>query len=261
MPFPIAALLPSILGAAGTVFQTIAGNRSARREYDKMRDYNTPKAQMQRFSEAGLSPYLAYGQASSGNVSAPRPAQEYPTEAIGNASGNALANYMSFANFDIDNKNKWMQYWNSQYKNQQEFYNVDIRELEKDKRMLELYSDYPDFMEKAITPSVVGSGYRRKMNELKMAASKALVDRTNQTVQNLQYKNVVDRVKAKYASDYGMVGGDWTQGLGMLKSLPSLFRGSRKVVGKTPSAIPGKSFNQSRRDFEETTRRFKNFKF
>ena len=41
------------------------------RYLDKMNAYNTPAAQMERFSQAGLNPNLIYGQGSPGNQSAP----------------------------------------------------------------------------------------------------------------------------------------------------------------------------------------------
>lgn len=219
-------VLPAGVSAVAGLLGQLFTNRSSRREYDKMRAYNTPAAQMQRFREAGLSPYLAYGQASSGNVSAPAPAQETGLENV----GKGIDNYMSWANFDVDQKNKWMQYWNMQNENKIGFYNAEVKSLERDKKQLELYSDYPDLIGD-VSIDVANTGYRRKLLELKRSASEAMIDRVRTSVENLHLKNAVDRVKAKYATDYGMVGGDWTQGLGLIKSLPSLFKGSRKVVG------------------------------
>lgn len=257
-PF-LTAIAPAAIGAISSFFSQMFGARSQRREYDKMRDYNTPASQMKRFTEAGLSPYLAYGQASSGNVSSPRPAEVLPD--VGGKAAEALGNYMAMSNFDVDMKNKWMDYWGKQYQNHGMFTKNQIQDLEYQKKQLELYSDYPKLIDDlAITPEVVSTGFRRKLLELKRSASQALVERTQQSVQNLKYKNEVDKVKGRYATDFGMVGGDWTQGLGLIKSLPSLFKGAR---ARTPSKmVPGKSFNQSTRDFDRMTdvmRKFKSY--
>lgn len=76
MPLPFAAFLPLIASGvnAGSQALTNASNRRTALEmYDKQRidaladwnrqnEYNSPKAQMQRFKDAGLSPHLIYGQ-------------------------------------------------------------------------------------------------------------------------------------------------------------------------------------------------------
>lgn len=76
MPLPFAAFLPLIGSAigAGSQMLTNASNRNLSLSmYDKQRqdaladwnrqnEYNSPKNQMSRFKEAGLSPHLIYGQ-------------------------------------------------------------------------------------------------------------------------------------------------------------------------------------------------------
>ena len=59
----------------GGILDDLTGRRNMREQNDwnfKMwnlqNEYNTPKAQMARFAEAGLNPNLIYGQASSGNA-------------------------------------------------------------------------------------------------------------------------------------------------------------------------------------------------
>lgn len=222
--------IPSLVSAMGGFASQIFSNRSARREYDKARDYNTPASQMQRFKEAGLSPWLAYGQANSGNVSGARPAQELGGEHI----GKGVADYMSMANFDVDLKNKWMQYWNVGKQNELLEYSGDIKQLDRDKKQLEMYADYPTLID-GISRDVAMGGYRAKLNELKRATAQATVEKLRQNVQNLKYKNIVDSVRAKYAKDYGMVGGDWTQGLGLLKSIPQAFKKGSKSI---PKGVP-----------------------
>lgn len=52
-------------------FQNDANSRMLKEQLE----YNSPKSQMERFQEAGLSPHLVYGQGSPGNQTAP---QTYP---------------------------------------------------------------------------------------------------------------------------------------------------------------------------------------
>ena len=76
MPLPFAAFLPLIGSAvnAGAQMLTNSSNRSlsldmynrqradALADWNMQNQYNSPKAQMARFKEAGLSPHLIYGQ-------------------------------------------------------------------------------------------------------------------------------------------------------------------------------------------------------
>lgn len=68
----------SILGGlTGGLFDFMMGERryerdrnDANRDWDRQNAYNAPKAQMERFKEAGLNPNLIYGQGTPGNASA-----------------------------------------------------------------------------------------------------------------------------------------------------------------------------------------------
>ena len=92
-PSRFAAALPwvsAIAPIAGGVISNILDNRRAKqqakwneqqqanqRQYDleqwhRVNQYNSPQAQMARFSQAGLSPHLIYGQGTAGNASAMR---------------------------------------------------------------------------------------------------------------------------------------------------------------------------------------------
>lgn len=233
----LAAALPALVSAGASLIGQRQQNKADRRAYKEMQKYNSPAEQMKRYGQAGLSPYLIYGQGNSGNVSSPAPS-EYGTrqatsEFLSQGAGNMLANYFAYANMDVDLKNKWMQNSIMQKENTKRYYGAEVQELERDKKLLELYSDYPDYIGD-LSQDVASTGYRRKLLELKREASKATVDRAVETVKNLKLKNVVDSVRAQYAKDYGMVGGDWTQGLGLLKSLPQLLRkGSSKAAAET----------------------------
>lgn len=81
MPFPLIPLIGAGISAAGGILSTHLGNKSAERAYQRDRrdaqadwkqqnEYNSPKAQMERFKEAGLNPQLIYGQGTPGNASA-----------------------------------------------------------------------------------------------------------------------------------------------------------------------------------------------
>lgn len=82
MPFP---LIPIAIAAGSAIMQGIANRRQAKknmelakfqadanqRYIDAQNKYNTPKAQMARYADAGLNPQLIYSQGSPGNQSQP----------------------------------------------------------------------------------------------------------------------------------------------------------------------------------------------
>ena len=77
------------------------------RMYNQMQQYNTPTAQMQRYADAGINPYIAAGNVQTGNVqsalqSAPAPqmqaAQVQPVTGPGDAMMNAGAQISSIVN-------------------------------------------------------------------------------------------------------------------------------------------------------------------
>lgn len=77
------------------------------RMYNQMQQYNTPTAQMQRYADAGINPYIAAGNVQTGNVqsalqSAPAPqmqaAQMQPVTGPGDAMMNAGAQISSVVN-------------------------------------------------------------------------------------------------------------------------------------------------------------------
>lgn len=76
----LAGIGTAIAGAAGTIFgqkrQHKYNKQLAQYNFDRnlemwnmQNEYNTPKAQMDRFKDAGLNPNLIYGQGSPGNAS------------------------------------------------------------------------------------------------------------------------------------------------------------------------------------------------
>lgn len=255
-------LSPAINAVAGIAGQLIQ-NRSARREARAMREYNTPVNQMARFKEAGLSPYLMYSQGNAGNMSSPIPAQESGVEHIGKGAAEALGNYMNWKNFQNEQRMAALMRANMLRKNSNLDMQNDLQFIKHQRQALELYADFPsltDTLTHQIKPHMASDSFRRKMNELRQAASEVTIQKVEQTINNLrthnqleQYRSMVEGVKAKYATDFGMVGGDWTQGLGLLKSIPSMFKGARKVVPKVPPGsvnqsvrkIPGKLYNST----------------
>lgn len=64
-----AAVIPAIIGLAGSIGATAFGNKLQSDAITRQNAYNSPVAQMQRYQDAGLNPYLIYGngQASAGN--------------------------------------------------------------------------------------------------------------------------------------------------------------------------------------------------
>lgn len=66
-----AAIIPAVISLAGSIGATAIGNRMQSDAIARQNAYNSPKAQMQRYADAGLNPYLIYGngQSSAGNQS------------------------------------------------------------------------------------------------------------------------------------------------------------------------------------------------
>lgn len=239
MPFPVAAI-PAIVSAVGGLASTISSNvaarrenRSARLEYRKMLDYNAPKNQMQRFREGGLSPYLMYGQGNAGNAASPAPANVSPRY---DHKGMGLEEYMSAASFMEDIKAKRLQNGILANRQTSSFWQTFSDMAKSQRTSLELLSDFPGFNPSDQTgagrfkPEMWETSFRRKLNELKVSLSMAGLDKMRSAIAGMSSENIVKGVRAKYASDYGMVGGDWTQGLGLLKSLPSFFKSRAKSV-------------------------------
>jgi len=233
-PATIAALVTAGSGLVANWYN----KRQEKKEYAKMQEYNSPKMQMKRYSEAGLSPYLIYGQGSSGNVSSPSPAYSVPED----VSQKSIGAYTGMSAFDLDMKAKRLD--NAiRAKNlsmlDTKGYNMELSgistALKNLKTSLETLADFPGYNSDdgtVIQDKHVANSYRRKLNELKMAASQAAIDKVRVAIQGMGYENSVKRIKAKYANDYGMVGGDWTQGLGLVKSLmnPRYIQHSRSPV-------------------------------
>lgn len=229
MPLPAAAI-PALISAGSSLAQGVgnwfaqkAQRRDERKEYNRQLAYNSPAEQMKRFGAAGLSPYLIYGQGNAGNASAPAPPASVIPEKYD--FGKNLGEYMSVANFDADMKSKRLQ--NAILANEVDrshWRNLN-EGLMSTKRSLEILSDYPSYATRASDGKYyerdVSDSYRRKLNELKLSASQAGIEKIRAAIQGMSSENIVKSVKARYASEYGMVGGDWTQGLGLVRSAGS----------------------------------------
>lgn len=233
----LASLLPAAVPSLIQGIGGFLGLKSQQKAYDKMQEYNAPKAQMTRLQEAGLSPWLMYSQGNVGNMSTPRPAGD---PGISSAAAGGLDRYMAVENFKQTMRERVQDY----HIRMTEGYNLARAkaigaELKNQKELAEFLADFPDLEESfdrspTLTPKAVRNSFRRKMNELKMSLGLETLERLRQTVKGMSSDNVVRAVKAKYAKDYGMVGGDWTQGLGLVKSLGSLGRSAFSKAGKRP---------------------------
>lgn len=134
MSIPVAigsALIQGGSGLLGSLFSGLSSSKAAREynngqmelakyQFDKnlemwnlQNQYNSPAAQMQRFKEAGLNPYLIYGQGSNGNATGmpefqmPHQVQNSKADAINqatNALTNALGTYLSLKQQSEQNK-------------------------------------------------------------------------------------------------------------------------------------------------------------
>lgn len=227
--------LAAIAGAVpviGGVLSQVVQSRSERREYDEAREYNTPANQMQRFREAGLSPYLMYSQGTPGNVTEARPPKTLPVGGV----GEGIDKYLGMVNLQNERQRLLMERRLFPAVLSREFDAASIAAEQRTQATyqtmrdgLELFADFPGIESFDAGPDrrAAAGGFRAQANELKRALAEANVEKMKQLVQNLKYRNQVDKVKGSYAEDYGMVGGDWTQGLGLLRSLGSGFRSLR----------------------------------
>lgn len=89
---PLVAALPAIIAAAGTVTSSIMNKKSIDKNnalqqqlVDKANAYNTPSAQVGRFGNAGLNPYMMLGQINAGNQQSVASTQ--PTDYSGAVNG------------------------------------------------------------------------------------------------------------------------------------------------------------------------------
>lgn len=64
-------ILGGFVNWAATAQQNKKSRQWNEKMMDKMNEYNSPKAQMERFDEAGLNPHLIYGQGTPGNQPSP----------------------------------------------------------------------------------------------------------------------------------------------------------------------------------------------
>lgn len=83
---PVPWLIPAITLAAKGV-QTWIDHRRERKAVERQNEYNSPKNQMARFQEAGLSTNLMYGQGNPGNQSAPQNVPKMSPQAIDESVG------------------------------------------------------------------------------------------------------------------------------------------------------------------------------
>lgn len=248
IPALLGALLPSLISAGAGLANTLIGNRSARKEARKMNAYNSPKAQMKRFREGGLSPYLIYGQGTPGNMSSPIPAVDPGIDKVGEGISDYFTRRRENQEYktggisqDILLNSTMQKAW---FDSQTAIQKNRIAETQANRVESEFLSDFPKFMDDAaITRGTVTSGYRMKMNELKRAFAEANLGRMHSMIRNMGFRNSVDEVRARYAKDFGMVGGDWTQGLGLIKSIPSFFKKSASRGSGKLSGIPSKPRN------------------
>lgn len=101
----LAALAAQYAGSAISANRQDINNRSAMREqnewnlaqWQRENEYNSPKAQMQRFADAGLNPNLIYGQGTNGNAGhiTSAPSQPRKSADIGQMISQLLPAYMN----------------------------------------------------------------------------------------------------------------------------------------------------------------------
>lgn len=102
--------------ASGTMLGSLVSQRYNERMWNLNNEYNSPAAQMQRYSDAGLNPNLVYGQGSNGNATALhqdplrfdfRPAQD--SVAIANAVSNLAMQKAQINKINAETQNTELQ--------------------------------------------------------------------------------------------------------------------------------------------------------
>lgn len=244
-------VIPAITAVATAITGAVQRNRE-KKAYQRQQRYNSPKEQMKRYSEAGLSPYLIYGQGSSGNMSQPA-----PTSPIDTGIEKGLDTYISMEQFKKQQKqlDEAIEAAKLANKLNEKLMDDKVRNLnvKTDSANVDLMTKIIDAKVDnpgLITPydsyfggdleNVVERSFKNKMNEMKLAISKQEWEKVEKLMEGMTWDNIVKRVKSIYADDYGMVGGDWTQGLGLLRSLSGMIKRPRKIVTTRNLNISGR---------------------
>lgn len=227
------------IGTAADIVGSIIQSRRDRKAYQRMLEYNSPKEQMKRYQEAGLSPYLIYNSLNAGNASSPQPTTAYDTGAISQGLGNYLSTQQINQSIANQREQERGTFLDNKYKARslddrvsiQKFIN-QIKDQEGVKRSLEILDNYPDFdwsdySKGGYQPSMQNS-FKRQKNQLELATSEANIKRILANTEGMTSENVVKALKAYYADEWGMYG-DWTPALGAGQKLLSFFKGARKA--------------------------------
>ena len=116
-------ILPGVLGGAlglvGTLLQNRANKKLAKYSFDRNKEmwrlqneYNSPKNQMARFSEAGLNPNLIYGKGTPGNAQTMPQYQALPTSGDTFGKGvESVSNLLGVAMQEEQLKGQAIQTW------------------------------------------------------------------------------------------------------------------------------------------------------
>lgn len=211
-------IIPAI-SSAYNIISDIFNRKSEQRNYDKMLEYNSPKAQMQRYREAGLSPYLIYNQGNPGNAPTAQPGST-----MGKQEDN-IGNYLAIANFAEDIKAKRLTNAILASDAEARDYKNWGTTQESIRKTLDLMTDYPNMrshnMRKPLEfrDRLLEGSFRQQMNDLKRSFAQESLNSLKTKISGMKHENVVKRVRAKYADEFGMTGSDWTSGIGLLQNL------------------------------------------
>lgn len=221
-----AGAAPSLIGDSIGMVRDMFQRRSERKMYEKMLRYNSPKAQMQRYSDAGLSPYLIYGAANAGNAQGPAPTHE-----IGTPSGGNIQDYLAVSNFKEDIRQKQLNNrildWEARaarFRYRKAIDDDSRRQLDNDRKLLELLTDYPQYdggyhrEGRSNAREQLGGNLRQKAFELKRRLNEATMQRIATQIEGMKSDNKVKRMKGIFADELGMTGeSPWSIGMGLFR--------------------------------------------
>lgn len=256
MPLP-AALIAAIPGAAkagGGFLQGHWNRKQARKNLDKTinanrelaqyayqqdleqwnraNEYNTPKAQMERYKEAGLNPHLIYGQGTPGNTQVGSPKYNPPSEdyssvpapqipQLGEGLGAYLGTKLQMAQIDNVKANTD----NVNARTATEFWNSGLKEHE-----LETMRPYQ--------AGILGN-QAEASNYLKSQA-KSKTDKDAAEAKRADVLQRLEQMRFDYEKSTGIAPGDMAWLRIVIKALPSMGISSKTVM----EIIGPKMYNQ-----------------
>lgn len=148
---PLPWLIPAIATAANLA-GTFIGQGMQRRENRRARRYNSPKAQMQRYRDAGLNPNLIYSQGTPGNYGTPIDYQQF-----GNVGSSFIEASQTSAQTEL-----------TQQKTQESVSKTDLIDAQEDLVRANPFLD-PEYLANFVEKGIADSQIKRQERDYKLS--------------------------------------------------------------------------------------------